>query len=400
MSADLPLPIRPLPVLQAARRSAVEPFIAMEVLASAVSREAAGHRVVRMEVGQPSAPAPTSVLEAAHAAIRGRLGYTEALGIRPLREAIAAHYAETYGVDVGPDRIAVTAGSSGAFSLAFLAAFDVGDRVAVPTPGYPAYRNLLGALGLEVVEIETTAATRWTLTPEMIAAAHAEKPLAGVLIASPANPTGTMYSPDSLKALVETCDHLGLWFISDEIYHGLVFSGRETTALSYSPRVIVVNSFSKYFCMTGWRIGWMVMPEVLVKPIDRLAQNLYLSNNEISQRAAVAAFSPDARRQLDQVKASYAANRAHLLERLPAIGFDELLPVDGAFYVYASVRRFANDSVDFCRRLLIEAGVAATPGPDFDRARGTGYMRFSFAGSEADIVEATTRIGGWLGAGG
>ncbi len=388
-------PTRDLP-FSASGRSAVEPFIAMEVLASAVEREAAGHRVVRMEVGQPGASAPTPVLEAAHAALRGKLGYTEALGIRPLREAIAAHYGRTYGIELSPDRIAVTAGSSGAFSLAFLAAFDAGARVAVPTPGYPAYRNLLGALGLQVAEIETTAATRWTLTPDMIRAAHAREPLAGVLVASPANPTGTMYSPESLKALVETCDELGLWFISDEIYHGLVFSGQQSTALAFSPRAIVINSFSKYYCMTGWRIGWMVMPEVLVKPIDRLAQNLYLSNNEISQRAAVAAFDQRSTVELDAVKASYAANRAHLLARLPEIGFDELLPVDGAFYVYASVRRFSNDSVEFARRMLMEAGVAATPGPDFDSARGSGYIRFSFAGSEADIVEAVERIGGWL----
>lgn len=382
--------------LTPAHRSDVEPFIAMDVLAQAVERERQGHRVVRMEVGQPGASAPTPVLEAAAAALKGKLGYTEALGIRPLREEIAKHYQRTYGIEISPDRVAVTAGSSGAFSLAFLAAFDVGARVAVPTPGYPAYRNLLGALGLEVVEIETTAETRWTLTPEMISAAHAEKPLAGVLIASPANPTGTMYSPDSLKALTEVCDALGLWFISDEIYHGLVFSGTETTALQYSPRAIVVNSFSKYYCMTGWRIGWMIMPEVLIRPIDRLAQNLYLSNNEISQRAAVAAFDPRSTVELDRVKATYAANRAHLLAALPTIGFDELLPVDGAFYVYASVRRFSNDSVEFARRMLVEAGVAATPGPDFDRARGNGYVRFSFAGSEADIVEAVDRIGGWL----
>lgn len=382
--------------LTPAHRSDVEPFIAMDVLAQAVERERQGHRVVRMEVGQPGASAPAPVLEAAAAVLKGKLGYTEALGIRPLREEIAKHYQRTYGIEISPDRVAVTAGSSGAFSLAFLAAFDVGARVAVPTPGYPAYRNLLGALGLEVVEIETTAETRWTLTPDMIAAEHARKPLAGVLIASPANPTGTMYSPESLKALTEVCDALGLWFISDEIYHGLVFSGSEATALQYSPRAIVVNSFSKYYCMTGWRIGWMIMPEILIRPIDRLAQNLYLSNNEISQRAAVAAFDPRSTVELDRTKATYAANRAHLLGALPKIGFDELLPVDGAFYVYASVRRFSNDSVDFARRMLVEAGVAATPGPDFDRARGNGYVRFSFAGSEADIVEAVERIGGWL----
>ncbi|MCW1838917.1 pyridoxal phosphate-dependent aminotransferase [Prosthecomicrobium hirschii] len=382
---------------QPSNRSRVEPFIAMEVLAAAVERERQGHRVVRMEVGQPGAPAPKPVVAAAQAAIAsGRLGYTEAMGIRPLREAIAGHYAGAYGLDVSPDRIAVTAGSSGAFSLAFLAAFDVGQRVAMPTPGYPAYRNLLGALGIEAVEIETAADTRWALTPDMIRRAHAQKALHGILIASPANPTGTMYSPEALKALVEVADELGLWFISDEIYHGLVFAGEQRSALEFSPRAIVVNSFSKYYCMTGWRIGWMVLPEMLVRPVDRLAQNLYLSNNEISQRAAVAAFDPASAVELDATRAVYAANRAVLIDRLPRIGFDELLPVDGAFYVYASVKRFSNDSLEFARRMLVEAGVAATPGPDFDAARGHGFIRFSFAGTEADIVEAADRLQAWL----
>ena len=379
------------------RRSAVDPFIAMEVLAAAVERERAGHRVVRMEVGQPGAPAPAPVREAAHAVIeRGRIGYTDALGIMELRQAIARHYAATYGRDVAAERIAITAGSSGGFSLAFLAGFDTGARIALPTPGYPAYRNLMGALGIEAVEIETGPETRWALTPEMLERAHADKPLDGVLIASPANPTGTMYSPESLGALVRAADDLGIRFISDEIYHGLVYNGRQETALAFSDKAIVVNSFSKYYCMTGWRIGWMVLPENLVKPVDRLAQNLTLSNNEISQRAAIAAFDPRATAELDLVKASYAANRALLLERLPKLGLDDLLPVDGAFYAYASVKRFSNDSVDFARRMLIEAGVAATPGPDFDRDRGHGYIRFSFAGTTADVGEALDRIEGWL----
>ncbi len=377
-------------------RSQVAPFIAMEVLAAAVERERAGHRVVHMEVGQPGAPAPTPVIEAAKRALEGRLGYTEALGIRPLREAIAAHYARTYGIAVAPDRVAVTAGSSGAFTLAFLAAFDVGARIAMPTPGYPAYRNLLAALGLEAVEIECGRDTRWALTPEMIRAAHAVEPLHGVLVASPANPTGTMYTPAALDALVKTCDDLGIWFISDEIYHGLVYDGAQATALASSDRAIVINSFSKYYCMTGWRIGWMIMPETLVKPIDRLAQNLTLSNNEISQRAAVAAFTPEATVELDRVKAGYAANRAFLLDALPRLGFEDLFPVDGAFYAYASIARFSNDSLDFVRRMLNEAGVAATPGPDFDAARGNRYVRFSFAGTAADMEEAVGRLGGWL----
>jgi aspartate/methionine/tyrosine aminotransferase len=379
------------------RRSNVDPFIAMDVLADAARLEREGRHIVHMEVGQPGAPAPRPVLEAARQVLEhGRLGYTEALGIRPLREAIAGHYARVYGEQVPADRIAVSAGSSGAFGLAFLAAFDVGARVALPTPGYPAYRNLLGALGIEAVEIETTAETRWALTPEMLERTHRERRLDGVLIASPANPTGTMYSPEALKALVEASDALGITFISDEIYHGLVYEGRETTALAYSPNAIVVNSFSKYFCMTGWRVGWAILPPALVRPVDRLAQNLYLSNNELAQRAAIAAFDPASRAELDVVKASYAANRALLLEALPEIGFDELLPVDGAFYVYASVRRFSNDSMAFSRALLHDAGVAATPGADFDAARGHGYIRFSFAGSTTDIIEAVSRMRGWL----
>ena len=381
---------------QPSSRSQVAPFIAMEVLSAAVERERAGHRVIHMEVGQPGANAPTPVREAARRALDGKLGYTEALGIRELREAIAGHYRTTYGVEVASDRVAITAGSSGAFSLAFLGAFSPGDRIAMPTPGYPAYRNLMHALGLEAVEIECGADTRWALTPEMIARAHAEKPLAGVLVASPANPTGTMYTPEALDALVKACDDLGLWFVSDEIYHGLVYAGRQATALTSSPRAIVVNSFSKYYCMTGWRLGWMVMPEVLVKPIDRLAQNLTLSNNEISQRAALAAFDPESTAELDVVKAGYAENRKYLLNELPRLGFEDLFPVDGAFYAYASVARFSNDSLDFVRRMLNEAGVAATPGPDFDAARGHGYVRFSFAGTRADMEEAVARLGHWL----
>ncbi len=385
-----------MPRFEPSERALVAPFIAMEVLGEAVALERTGRRVVHMEVGQPGAPAPRPVIEAAKRALDGPLGYTEALGIRPLREAIAAHYARTYGIDVAPERVAVTAGSSGAFTLAFLAAFAPGARIALPTPGYPAYRNLLGALGLEAVEIECGRDTRWALTPEMIRAAHAEKPLDGILVASPANPTGTMYTPAALDALVRAADDLGLWFVSDEIYHGLVHNGAQATALASSPRAIVINSFSKYYCMTGWRIGWMIMPEVLTRPIDRLAQNLTLSNNEISQRAAIAAFDPASTVILDRVRAGYADNRALLMDALPRLGFTDLLPIDGAFYAYASCARFSNDSLDFVRRMLNEAGVAATPGADFDRARGASYVRFSFAGTRADVEEAIERIGGWL----
>ncbi len=368
----------------------------MDVMRAAVDRENAGGSVIHMEVGQPGAPAPRAVLEAARAALAdGRLGYTEALGTRALRARIARHYGEAHGIDVSADRIAVTTGSSAGFNLAFLAAFDAGDRVAVTSPGYPAYRNILSALGLEVVEIETNAETRHALTPDMLAAAHAEGALKGVLIASPANPTGTMMLPEALAALIETAEDLGIRFISDEIYHRLVYDGEAETALRFSDDAIVVNSFSKYYCMTGWRIGWMVLPENLVRPVERVAQNLYISAPDISQRAALAAF--DATPELEQVKAGYAANRRLLIDRLPPLGFDEHPPVDGAFYMYVSTRRFSNDSMDFARRMLAEAGVAATPGPDFDRARGHGTLRFSFAGTEADMREAMDRLGRWLG---
>jgi len=378
------------------RRSAIEPFMVMDVMRAAIDRENAGDRVIHMEVGQPGAAAPRAVIAAASAALRaGHFGYTESLGMRTLRSRIARHYGEAYGLDVPPERVVVTTGSSAGFNLAFLSAFDAGDRIALPTPGYPAYRNIMSALGLETVEIETDAASRFALTPDKLAAAHARTPLRGVLIASPANPTGTMMAPDALAALVSAAHDLGIRFISDEIYHGLVYEGVAETALKSGADAIVVNSFSKYYCMTGWRVGWMVLPENLVRPVERVAQNLYISPPDISQRAALAAF--DAMDELEAVKAGYAANRRLLLRRLPEIGFDDHAPVDGAFYIYASVRRFSNDSVEFTRRMLAEAGVAATPGPDFDRTRGHGTVRFSFAGTETDMAEAADRLAAWLG---
>lgn len=379
----------------ASRRSRVEPFLAMDVMSAAADLEAAGRDIVHMEVGQPGAPAPRPVLEAARRALDGgRLGYTEALGLRPLRERIARHYRDAYRLDVPAARIMVTTGSSGGFNLTFLGAFDAGQRIAMAAPGYPAYRNILSALGLEPVEIAVGPDSRWALTAEQVERAHSEAPLAGVLVASPANPTGTMTTPEALRDLVETCERLGIRFISDEIYHGLVYDGRAETALAFGREAIVVNSFSKYYCMTGWRVGWLVLPEELVRPFERLSQSFYISVPELSQRAAIAAF--DAGGELEAVKAGYARNRALLLDRLPALGFDEIVPVDGAFYAYASVARFTNDALDFSRRMLAEAGVAATPGPDFDHARGHRYMRFSFAGSEAAIAEGLARLSAWL----
>jgi len=377
------------------RRSEVEPFLVMEVMRAAIDRELSGQRVIHMEVGQPGAAAPRPVLDAARSAlVHGRLAYTEALGLRSLRSRIARYYADAHGLDVPYERIAVTTGSSAGFNLAFLAAFDHGDRIALAAPGYPAYRNLLHALGLEVVEIPVDADSRYVLTPEMLAAAHREKPLAGVLVASPANPSGTVMRPEALGALIAAAHDLGIRFISDEIYHGLVYEGIAETALRFSDDAIVVNSFSKYYCMTGWRIGWMVLPEPLVRPVERIAQNLYISPAEISQVAAEAAFAATA--ELDAIKATYAANRRILLDRLPGIGFDEFHPVDGAFYVYAATRRFSADSTDFARRMLAEAGVAATPGSDFDRVRGNEWIRFSFAGTTPDMAEAMGRLADWL----
>ncbi|HEX9903796.1 MAG TPA: aminotransferase class I/II-fold pyridoxal phosphate-dependent enzyme [Propylenella sp.] len=367
----------------------------MDVMRAAADREHAGERVIHMEVGQPGAPTPKTVIAAAHEALAdGRIAYTEALGIRRLRARIARYYADAHGVDVPQDCIAVTTGSSAGFNLAYLAAFDPGDRIAITAPGYPAYRNIAGALGIEIVEIPVHAETRYALTPATLEAVHAATPLAGVLIASPANPTGTLMEPAALEALIEAAEALGITFISDEIYHRLIYAGEAATALRYSQDAIVVNSFSKYYCMTGWRVGWMVVPESLVRAVERIGQNLYISAPDISQRAAIAAF--DATGELDVIKAGYAANRRLLLDRLPGIGFEEIYPVDGAFYVYASIRRFSNDSAEFTRRMLAEAGVAATPGADFDRARGHGFMRFSFSGTEADMAEGVERIAAWL----
>jgi aspartate/methionine/tyrosine aminotransferase len=381
--------------MRQSKRSGIEPFIAMDVLSDANRLERSGRSVVHMELGEPGAPVPEAVRAAAEAALaRGRVGYTEALGLPALREAIAGQYARRYGVDVPASRIAVTAGSSGAFNLAFLTLFDVGDRVGLPTPGYPAYRNILAALGLDVEEIPAEASTRWQASPALIEKVHRERPLKGLVVASPANPSGTMMTRDGLRDLVAACRDMGIALVMDEIYHGLVYEGRETTALEFADDVVVVNSFSKYYCMTGWRVGWMVLPEVLIRSVERLAQNLYISPSELAQWAALGAF--EATGELEAVKAGYAKSRALLLDRLPTIGLDRFLPVDGAFYVYADVSRFTNDSRAFCRAMLEEAGVAATPGLDFDTVRGAAYVRFSFAGRTDAVADACDRLALWL----
>jgi aspartate/methionine/tyrosine aminotransferase len=349
-----------------------------------------------MEVGQPSAPVPRLVREAASRALdEGRIGYTEALGISPLRERIARHYQDTYGVAVAPERVVVTTGSSAGFVLAFLTLFDTGARVAISAPGYPAYRNILASLNLEPVPVALRAANRWRMNADAIEAAHAAEPLAGVLAMSPANPSGTMIPRDGLADLATSCRRHGLWFISDEIYHGLTYCERAHTALEVEPDAVVINSFSKYYCMTGWRIGWLVVPERLVRPMERLAQNLYISPPYLSQVAALAAF--DATEELEAVKAGYARARDVLLNELPRVGITDFHPADGAFSLYANVARFTNDSIAFCRRMLDETGVAATPGIDFDHAEGAHHLRLSFAGGEEVCREAIARLRPWLG---
>ena len=383
-------------LVAASSRSAVPPFMVMDVMAAAARIEASGGHVVHMEVGQPAASAPASAIAAARAALAGRLDYTQALGMPSLRARIARHYAEHYGLAIDPGRIVVTTGSSGGFVMAFLALFDPGDRVAVAVPGYPPYRHILTALGCEPVLIETTPASRWAITPDMLIAAHRRAPLKGVLVASPANPTGTMMTAAAIGSLLAAAQSEGIRFISDEIYHGLDYAFAAETAARLSDDVVVINSFSKYFCMTGWRVGWMVLPPELVRPIDRLQGNLAISVPALSQIAAQAAF--DGRAQAQAVKHIYEANRLLLLEGLPKAGLERILPVDGAFYLYADVSRFCSDSFAFAKQMLEEAHVAATPGIDFDPVNGSRFVRFCYAGATADMHEAVARITRWLAA--
>jgi aspartate/methionine/tyrosine aminotransferase len=382
-------------LLAPSARSDVPAFMVMDVMAAAARIEAAGGRVIHMEVGQPAAGAPAPAIEAARAALgSGPLGYTESLGIPSLRARIARHYAEAYRLAVETDRVIVTTGSSAGFTLAFLSMFEAGDRVAIANPGYPPYRHILTALGCEPVLIETNAMSRFAITGENLRAAHRKKRLAGVLVASPANPTGTMMTPQALADLIRVADEEGIRFISDEIYHGLDYAMPAETALRLSDDAVVINSFSKYFCMTGWRIGWMIVPPSLVRAVDRLQGNLSISVPTLSQIAAEAAF--DGRDELEAIKHGYEDNRKILIDGLPKAGLDKFLPVDGAFYLYADISKFSDDSFDFAKRLLQEAHVAATPGVDFDPVDGRHYLRFCYAGSAADMREAVERIGGWL----
>ena len=381
-------------LLLPSRRSEVPSFIVMDVMAAAARLEAQGRHVVHMEVGQPFQPAPKTALAAARAAIDGRIAYTEALGMPSLRARIARHYADSYGLDLDPARVVVTTGSSGGFMLAFLSLFEPGDRVALANPGYPPYRHILTALGCEPVLIETSAETRWVISPEVLIAEHRKKPLAGLLVASPANPTGTMMDKESLARLIAAAEAEGIKVISDEIYHGLDYAFAAETAAKLTDHAVIINSFSKFFCMTGWRVGWLVMPEPLTRTAERLQQNFAISVPALSQIAAEAAF--DGREEMEAVKHGYEENRRILIDGLPKAGLDKFLPVDGGFYLYADISRFSNDSLDFAKRMLNEANIAATPGIDFDPVDGHNYLRFCYAGSAAEMHEAVTRIGDWL----
>ncbi|TVS89456.1 pyridoxal phosphate-dependent aminotransferase [Mycobacterium helveticum] len=380
-------------------RAGIPPFYVMDVWLAAAARQRSHGDLVNLSAGQPGVGAPEPVRAAAAAALHlNQLGYTVALGLPKLRAAIAADYRRRHGIEVEPDAVVVTTGSSGGFLLAFLSCFDVGDRVALASPGYPCYRNILSALGCEVVDIPCGPQTRFQPTARMLA--ELDPPVQGVIVASPANPTGTVIPPDELAAIASWCEASGARLISDEVYHGLVYDGAPQTSSAWqtSRNALVVNSFSKYFAMTGWRLGWLLVPPELRRAVDCLAGNFTICPPVLSQIAAVAAFTPEAIAEADGHLRQYAINRSRLLDGLRRIGLDRLAPTDGAFYVYADVSGFTDDSLGFCSKLLSDTGVAIAPGIDFDTARGNAFVRLSFAGPTADIDEALRRIGPWLAA--
>ena len=373
---------------------AVPPFLVMDVIAQAnalsAKLKASDPKVIRLEVGQPGTAAPAGVRETVARAMQGTdpLGYTEALGRADLRARIAAHYMDWYGIDVPISRIAVTMGASAGFPLAFLAGFNPGDRIALATPCYPPYVNIMMALGLIPVLLPAGVATGYQPTIAMLEAL--DPPPDGVLIASPANPTGSMLAPDDLKALARHCHAQGIRLISDEIYHGLTYGKQAASAASFSPSAIVINSFSKYFSMTGWRVGWMILPDDLCRATECIAQNFFISAPHVSQLAAAAAF--ECHEELQANRRRYEASRRVLLEALPRAGFTTLSPADGAFYIYADISHRRQDSTAFCADLLHRAHIAATPGHDFDRRRGGSFVRFSYCAAAADIAEAADRL--------
>lgn len=384
--------------LKAAKRGGVDPFIVMEVMREANRRSKAGQDVLHLEVGQPSTPAPVLVRQAARAALEADLiGYTDALGLPDLRQAIAQHYRDFYNVAVPAERIVVTTGSSAGFLLAFLSSFDPGDRVALASPGYPCYRNILQVLGIDPLLLPMSAETKFQPTAaaldQLLSAEETTAGLAGLIIASPSNPVGAVIADAEQRRLAALCRRRSWRLVADEIYHGITYDAPASTMAAIDDDAIIVNSFSKYFSMTGWRLGWLVVPADLLPAIERLQQNLFISPPTLSQHAAIAAFQ--AHDELQENLRRYRVNRDILLNELPQAGFDKLIATDGAFYVYADVSRLTDDSVALARRILAEIGVAVTPGVDFDPARGHHFLRFSFAGSTTDMMEATRRLRSW-----
>ncbi len=381
--------------LKVASRANVPPFHVMDLLAAASARQHSHGDLMNLVAGQPSTGAPRAVKDEAKRLLEeDLLGYTVATGVLPLREAIVEHHRQTSGIDVDASDVVVTTGSSGGFLLAFLSAFEAGDRVVMANPGYPCYRNVLRALGCEVVEIQCTAETRFQPTLAQLQALTG--PINGVLIASPANPTGTMIAPDELARIAAWCTENGVRLISDEIYHGISYGPSTSSSWVTSRSGIVFGSFSKYFCMTGWRLGWMLVPEDLRRAVDVLTGNFTICPPALSQYAAIAAFTPQARAELDGHVDRYAANRALLLDGLNRLGLTRLAPADGAFYVYADISELTTDSYAWCQRLLADTGVAIAPGIDFDTVRGNEFIRMSFAGTRAEIETGLERLGAWL----
>ncbi len=377
------------------RRSEVSPFLAMDALREAKELERAGRRIIHMELGEPGAPTPRAIRQAGVSALsHGQLGYGEALGHLALREQIAAFYEKKYRVKIAPDRIVITTGSSGAFLLTLIAGFDPGARIAVTQPGYPAYTNILTALGLKTAHLRLSFENNFTPTAPLLAALHKEEKLQGALLMNPANPTGTMISNEALADICRFCELENITFISDEIYHGLEYEKQAQSAVCFSENAIIVNSFSKYYAMTGWRLGWIVAPATWVRALERLQQSFAICPPTLSQTAAFAAFS--AHEEVEDNQLIYARNRQLLLDRLPTIGLSRFAPPDGAFYFYVDVSRFTTDSLSFSRRLLIEAGVAVTPGVDFDPQNGGHWIRLSYAGPETEVAEGVARLADWL----
>ncbi|MGE4063960.1 MAG: pyridoxal phosphate-dependent aminotransferase [Rhodospirillaceae bacterium] len=379
--------------LKVAQRGLVPPFIAMDVMRDAWALEAAGRSIIHLEVGQPMTGMPKKAAAKVAELLAGGepLGYTVAGGIPALAHRISRYYAEEYGARVPAGRIFGTIGSSAGFVLAFLTAFEAGDRVALASPGYPAYRHILKSLGIVPELIAVDAASHYQLTVDHLK--RLPKLPHGLIVASPANPTGSIVPEDEFRHLAQFCDRNGIRLISDEIYHGITYGPKVAVATDLSDSVIVVNSFSKYFSMTGWRMGWLVIPEDLKRPMECLAQNLFISPPAVSQHGAM--FAMDCKDELQENVARYARNRAVLLKNLPEIGIEKFAPADGAFYIYADVSPLTADSMDFCRRVLHEAGVAITPGIDFDPFHGRRFVRFSFAGATADMEEACARLKSW-----